>query len=381
MGARPGSSRRCSRRGRSPATAAGAARTSTPCCRWCGRRPTVTDFVDRRAGDAPPGRGARARRQGATGSSSSGRAGCATSSSRVQLLQLVHGRSDETLRSPQHADGAGVAGDVGLRRARGRREPGPRLPVPAHARAPDPAAPAAAHPRHARRTTQDLRRLGRSMGFTRDPAGRSWSTPWQRQAREVRRLHEKLFYRPLLDAVARLAAGQARLTPEAARDRLDALGFRDPAGALRHIEALTTGVSRRAAIQRTLLPVMLGWFADAPDPDAGLLGVPPGQRRPRQHPLVPAAAARRGGGGRAAGPRAGQQPVRRRAAAAGSGGRARAGRRGGAAAAAAATPCCRRCSRPPSRLRRPGAEAVAAVRGRARVASCSGSRPPTCSVD
>ena len=31
-------------------------------------------------------------------------------------------------------------------------------------------------------------------------------------------------------------------------------------------------MSRRAAIQRTLLPVLLGWFADAPDPDSGLLG-------------------------------------------------------------------------------------------------------------
>ena len=40
---------------------------------------------------------------------------------------------------------------------------------------------------------------------------------------------------------------------------------------MRHIEALTAGVSRRAAIQRTLLPVMLGWFADEADPDAGLL--------------------------------------------------------------------------------------------------------------
>ena len=50
-----------------------------------------------------------------------------------------------------------------------------------------------------------------------------------------------------------------------------ALGFRDPAGAMRHLESLTSGVSRRAAIQRTLLPVMLGWFADEADPDAGLL--------------------------------------------------------------------------------------------------------------
>jgi glutamate-ammonia-ligase adenylyltransferase len=87
----------------------------------------------------------------------------------------------------------------------------------------------------------------------------------------VRRLHEKLFYRPLLASVARLGEHEARLTPEAARSRLEALGYEDPLGALRHLEALTTGVSRRAAIQRTLLPVMLGWFADAPDPDGGLL--------------------------------------------------------------------------------------------------------------
>ena len=94
---------------------------------------------------------------------------------------------------------------------------------------------------------------------------------WTRHAQQVRRLHEKLFYRPLLDAVARLPSGAARLTPDAARARLEALGYRDPAGALRHIEALTSGLRRRAAIQRTLLPVLLGWFADAAEPDAGLL--------------------------------------------------------------------------------------------------------------
>src|SRR5690606_37022265 len=117
----------------------------------------------------------------------------------------------------------------------------------------------------------DLRRLGRALGLRTDPVG-EFTALWRRHAREVRRIHEKLFYRPLLRAVARLPGEEARLTPEAARTRLEALGYADPAGALRHIEALTSGVSRRAAIQRTLLPVMLGWFADAPDPDAGLLG-------------------------------------------------------------------------------------------------------------
>jgi [glutamine synthetase] adenylyltransferase / [glutamine synthetase]-adenylyl-L-tyrosine phosphorylase len=94
---------------------------------------------------------------------------------------------------------------------------------------------------------------------------------WREYASQVQRLHEKLFYRPLLDAVASLPGEAARLTPQAAEARLKALGYADPAGALRHIGALTAGVSRRAAIQRTLLPLLLGWFADAADPDAGLL--------------------------------------------------------------------------------------------------------------
>ena len=95
---------------------------------------------------------------------------------------------------------------------------------------------------------------------------------WQHHRREVRRLHEKLFYRPLLTAVARLDTDEARLTPEAATQRLAALGFADPQAALRHLEALTSGVTRSANIQRQLLPAMLDWFADAPDPDAGLFG-------------------------------------------------------------------------------------------------------------
>ena len=40
---------------------------------------------------------------------------------------------------------------------------------------------------------------------------------------------------------------------------------------MRHIEALTGGVSRRAALQRQLLPILLGWLAEGVDPDAGLL--------------------------------------------------------------------------------------------------------------
>jgi len=188
----------------------------------------------------------------------------------VQLLQLVHGRSDVMLRSPTTMvalealatwgyvgrDDAATLGDA----YRFLRTLEHRLQL-----------------YRLRRThtmpedEDDLRRLGRSLGFRVDPVG-DLVVAWRRHAREVRRLHEKLFYRPLLSAVARLDAGEARLSLEAAEQRLEALGYVDPPNALRHLQALTSGVSRRAAIQRTLLPVMLGWFANAPDPDAGLLG-------------------------------------------------------------------------------------------------------------
>ena len=201
----------------------------------------------------------------------------------VQLLQLVHGRADESLRSPATlpalaalADGGYVGRDDAAALAdayRFLRRVEHLLQLyqlrRTHALPDDPAT---------------VRRVGRAMRTPLAPNGDApdrarpgadpaaeFTAQWRRHAIEVRRLHEKLFYRPLLHAAARLPGEAARLTPEAARARLEALGYTDPAGALRHIEALTSGLSRRAAIQRTLLPVLLGWFADAAEPDAGLL--------------------------------------------------------------------------------------------------------------
>ncbi|MDI2097991.1 bifunctional [glutamine synthetase] adenylyltransferase/[glutamine synthetase]-adenylyl-L-tyrosine phosphorylase [Ruicaihuangia caeni] len=94
---------------------------------------------------------------------------------------------------------------------------------------------------------------------------------WERVKRAVRSLHLRLFYRPLLSAVAALPEEGAALSGEQAAARLAVIGFVDPVGALRHIAALTAGVSRRAAIQRTLLPVMLEWLSEGADPDHGLL--------------------------------------------------------------------------------------------------------------
>jgi glutamate-ammonia-ligase adenylyltransferase len=116
--------------------------------------------------------------------------------------------------------------------------------------------------------------LALAMGFRPDARGDAravWQAEWALHSREVRRLHEKLFYRPLLEAVARVPSAGLRLTPEEAGRRLAALGFAHPERALQHIEALTAGLSRRATLQRALLPVLLSDFADAPDADGGLL--------------------------------------------------------------------------------------------------------------
>ena len=187
----------------------------------------------------------------------------------VQLLQLVHGRVDESLRSPTTLAGLRAlikGGYVGRRDGAAMEEAYEFLRTLEHR----------IQLFKLRRThfvpedEEDLRRIGRSMGFRHNPA-ENLVREWQAHRREVRRLHEKLFYRPLLEAVASLPTDGLRLTPEAAEQRLRALGYVDPVGALAHLKALTSGLSRRASIQRSLLPAMLSWFAESPDPDAGLL--------------------------------------------------------------------------------------------------------------
>lgn len=187
----------------------------------------------------------------------------------VQLLQLVHGRADESIRSPSTLTALAAlaaGGYVGREHAaqlavcyRWMRMMEHRIQLHRLQRT------------HLVPTAEaDLRRLARTMGMrVEGPEG--LLERWRTTRRDVRRLHEELFYRPLLPATARLSTAEASLAPEAARARLAAIGYRDPAGAVRHIAALTDGVSRRAAIQRQLLPVMLGWFADGADPDGGLL--------------------------------------------------------------------------------------------------------------
>ncbi len=119
------------------------------------------------------------------------------------------------------------------------------------------------------RDEASLRVLARATGLATSATGltKRWSDTKQR----VRGLHERLFYRPLLSAVASLPAEGLNLTNAQAEARLAAIGFLNTKGALAHIAALSAGVSRRATIQRHLLPVLLQWFSQGADPDYGLL--------------------------------------------------------------------------------------------------------------
>ncbi|WP_422114570.1 bifunctional [glutamine synthetase] adenylyltransferase/[glutamine synthetase]-adenylyl-L-tyrosine phosphorylase [Brachybacterium sp. UNK5269] len=184
----------------------------------------------------------------------------------VQLLQMVHGRADESLQARSTLESLARLGAEGYisrdhvaemdSAYRFLRCIEHRLQL------------------HRLRRTQvlptsaaDLRRLARTMGLTTD----EFHQQYQRTRRRVKQLHEEIFYRPLLVTSSQLSDGQITLSAEQAEARLSAIGYRDPARALGHISALTEGISRRAKIQRQLLPVLLEWFADGIDPDLGLL--------------------------------------------------------------------------------------------------------------
>ncbi|WP_435300276.1 bifunctional [glutamine synthetase] adenylyltransferase/[glutamine synthetase]-adenylyl-L-tyrosine phosphorylase [Timonella sp. A28] len=187
----------------------------------------------------------------------------------VQLLQLVHGRLDESIRSSHTLTALSqlaAAGYVGREHAIQLAQCYRFLRVLEHR-----VQLRQLHRTHLMPTQpHELEVLARALGIRRNSI-EEVNARWKLVKRQVRSLHEALFYRPLLPATAQLSQEEATLSAEGAQARLAAIGYRDPKGAMRHINALTEGVSRRAAIQRQLLPVLIGWFAEGAAPDSGLL--------------------------------------------------------------------------------------------------------------
>jgi glutamate-ammonia-ligase adenylyltransferase len=185
----------------------------------------------------------------------------------VQLLQLVHGRSDDSVRAPDTLTAIGQLSAVGYigrveatefsNHYRFLRVLEHRIQMQQMRRT---------HLMPLDETAQ--RAIARSINL-------SWNAQdlldeWNSIKQQVRSLHQRLFYRPLLVAVSKATDG-LELSNEQAIDRLAAIGYLYPEGALQHISALTSGLSRRAQIQRQLLPVLLQWFSEGTDPDAALL--------------------------------------------------------------------------------------------------------------
>ena len=191
----------------------------------------------------------------------------------VQLLELVHGRRDDDVRERATLPALAAlarGGYIGRSEAADFATDYRTLRLLEHR----------IQLRRLRRThlmpreEPELRVLARATGLA--ATGPDLVERWTAVKRRVRGLHERLFYRPLLRSVATIegvdtGSPDSELGDRAAEERLGAIGFADARGALGHIRALTSGVSRRAAIQRTLLPVILEWLAAGADPDHGLL--------------------------------------------------------------------------------------------------------------
>ena len=210
----------------------------------------------------------------------------------VQLLQLVHGRSDVMLHSATTLDALeslATWGYVGREDAERSRTSYAFLRTLEHR----------IQLHRLRRThvvpgraDDDLRRIARSMGMRSDPVA-ELTAALRRHRREVRRLHEKLFYRPLLNAVARLDAGRGpahpRGRPSAARGarlRRPGGGAAPPRGADLRRHAPRRDPAHAAAGDARLV-------RRRARPRRRPARLPSHERRARLDAVVPAAAARR----------------------------------------------------------------------------------------
>ena len=192
----------------------------------------------------------------------------------VQLLQLVHGRNDESLHVASTVDALAALGDGGYI---GRDDAANltasyeflrllehRLQLQRLKRT---------HMLPEADDEEALRWLARAAHVR--PDGRHDALgvlreELKRQNLRVSRLHAKLFYQPLLESVGTVGIAEG-MTPEAAERQLAALGYEGPQSALTHLAALTSHSGRRGRVQQVLLPTLLDWLSDTPDPDAGLL--------------------------------------------------------------------------------------------------------------
>ena len=185
----------------------------------------------------------------------------------VQLLQIVHGRRDPLLRSPNTLIALSALADEGyVARAdadalagayRFLRRLEHRLQIVRDLQTHDlPADPAA-------RTT-----LARSLGMA-DAA--ALAREYERTTTLVRGIHERLFYRPLLEAFAGPATPASGLERVATQELLAGLGFAEPARSYEVLRRLVDPGTRMGKVLAHVFPLMAPALALSADPDAALV--------------------------------------------------------------------------------------------------------------
>lgn len=190
----------------------------------------------------------------------------------AQLLQLVHGPLDPALRVggtipalTALAEGGYVDGDDASR----LRDSYVLFRRIEHAVQLD-----EGHQTHAVPSDPDARRrVSRMIGLSSDAGG----TDVEHLDRDVatcrstvRSIHERWYFRPLLDAFTDV---DAPLSAEAAATRLHAFGFADAERTRQAVTELTRGLTRSSRLMASLLPLVLDWLSASPDPDRGLLAL------------------------------------------------------------------------------------------------------------
>jgi glutamate-ammonia-ligase adenylyltransferase len=187
----------------------------------------------------------------------------------VQLLQLVHGRHDTSVRERSTLDALEAlarGGYVTTDDARDLDDAYVWLRTVEHR-----LQLVDEHQTHTIPDSAQARtHLARVLGF-RDrlnvSALEAFETEHQRRRARVRAIHEKLFFAPVLDTLA----GIGPLPEAAAEARLAAFGFHDMAQTRAALNELAGGLTRRSRVMQQLLPAILEWLSETPDPDLGLL--------------------------------------------------------------------------------------------------------------
>jgi glutamate-ammonia-ligase adenylyltransferase len=190
----------------------------------------------------------------------------------VQLLQLVHGRADVDLRSPTTLVALGEmasGGYVADRDAEGLASAYRFLRRVEHALQLE-----EEQQTHTLPASRDhRRRIARVLGYRGTPSAgptEAFDRELKRQRNLVRSIHERLYFRPLLDALAGVAG---TLSPDSAAAALATFGFADADRTRQAVRELTRGLTRSSRMMQQVLPLLLDWLSTTPDPDAGLLGL------------------------------------------------------------------------------------------------------------